>query len=181
MKNQLKYWWLFLVRGLIFVILAIYVFGHPVGALLGVALYIGISLLITGISLVFLALSSRDVDENWGWRLAGGIIDILFAFVLLSSPGITAAVLPFIVGFWTMVYGVMLFADAFQIKKSGDSNWWLNLLGGLLTIFFGYLIINNELAGAVAITYWIGFAFMLAGILNIVISFRMKKLSSAGK
>ena len=179
MKKQLKYWWLILLRGIIFLLLSFFVFGHPVSALVGLALYIGISLLLTGIFLVVLALTSRDKIENWGWRLAEGIIDVLFAFILLSSPGITASILPFIVGFWTMVYGAMMFADAFQVKKSGDQNWWIGLVGGLLTLLIGYFITNNLLAGAIAITYWIGFGFIIAGLINIGISLRMRKLKTS--
>ena len=178
MKNQLKYWWLILLRGIVFLLLSFIVFANPVGSLLGLAVYIGISLLLTGIFLIVLALSSRDTMENWGWRLAEGVIDVIFAFVLLSNPGVTATVLPFVVGFWMMVYGIMMFADSFQVKKTGESNWWIGLVGGLLTVLAGYFITNNLLAGAVALTYWIGFGFIVAGIINISISLRMRKLKT---
>jgi len=178
MKNQLKYWWLILLRGIVFLLLSFFVFANPVGSLLGLAVYIGISLLLTGIFLIVLALSSRDTMENWGWRLAEGVIDVIFAFVLLSNPGITATVLPFVVGFWMMVFGIMMFADSFQVKKTGESNWWIGLVGGLLTVLAGYFITNNLLAGAVAFTYWIGFGFIIAGIINISISLRMRKLKT---
>ena len=178
MKTQLKYWWLILLRGIIFLVLSFFVFAHPVTALVGLALYIGISLLLTGMFLVVLALSTRGANENWGWRLAEGIIDVIFAVVLLSNPGITATVLPFVVGFWMMVFGIMMFADSFQVKKTGESNWWIGLVGGLLTVLAGYFITNNLLAGAVALTYWIGFGFIIAGIINISISLRMRKLKT---
>jgi uncharacterized membrane protein HdeD (DUF308 family) len=85
MKNQFKYWWLILLRGIILIALAWYVFVNPVGALVGLALYIGIGLLITGIFEISTALSLRKVNDNWGWNLAGGIIDGLFGLVLLSN------------------------------------------------------------------------------------------------
>jgi uncharacterized membrane protein HdeD (DUF308 family) len=71
MKNQFKYWWLILLRGIILIALALYVFVNPVGALVGLALYIGIGLLITGIFEISTALSLRKVNDNWGWNLAG--------------------------------------------------------------------------------------------------------------
>ena len=178
MKNKLKYWWLILLRGIVFLLLSFYVIAYPVGSLVGLAVYIGISLLLTGIFLIVLALSSRDTMDNWGWRLAEGIIDLIFAFVLLTNPGVTATVLPFVVGFWMMVFGVMMFADAFQVKKTGDQNWWVGLMGGLLTILIGFFITSNILVGAIAITYWIGFGFVIAGIININISMRMRKLKT---
>lgn len=178
MAQEIKNWWIFLLMGIILLVLGIYIFGHPIDALVSLALYIGISLLVTGIFQVALSLSTRKTSENWGWRLAMGIIDILFALVLLSSPGITAAVLPFVVGFWTMVFGTMMIADAFQVKKSGESVWWLGVLGGILTILLGYFIASNLMAGTITITFWMGFGFLVAGIINISKSFRLKKLGS---
>ena len=40
-----------------------------------------------------------DGDEGWGWILAGGIFEIVFAFILLSNPLLTATTLPFVLGF----------------------------------------------------------------------------------
>ena len=42
MKEALKYWWLVLIKGIILVVLSFFIFGHPVSALVGLALYIGI-------------------------------------------------------------------------------------------------------------------------------------------
>ena len=179
MKEILKYWWMVLLKGIILIILAFFVFQHPADALVGLALYLGISLFIIGILLIGFALSVRKVDDNWGWRLAEGILDLIFAFVLLSNPEVTAAVFPFVVGFWMMVYGVMLFSGSFRLKKDGDANWWMSLLIGILTILFGYLITSNLMAGAIAVTTWMGLGFLLAGILNVAGSFKMKKLNTA--
>ncbi|WP_296705111.1 DUF308 domain-containing protein, partial [Algoriphagus sp.] len=88
-----------LLRGIILTILAIYIFQNPVSALVGIAIYISISLLFTGITQIIVSLAAKDTIENWGWGLAGGIIDILFAGVLLSNPSLSAASLPFAVGF----------------------------------------------------------------------------------
>ena len=47
---------------------------------------------------------SRDSLPNWGWGLAGGLFDIIFALILLSNPALTATTLPFVVGFWIIIY-----------------------------------------------------------------------------
>lgn len=178
MKEALKYWWMVLLKGIILIVLSFFIFRHPAGALVGLALYLGIGLMIVGFVLIVFSLSVRKEDENWGWRLAEGIIDVIFAFVLLSNPEVTAAVFPFVVGFWMMVYGVMLFSGSFTLKKNGDSNWWMSLLFGILITLFGYFITANLLAGAIAITMWMGLGFLLVGILNVSAAFRIKKLNS---
>lgn len=177
MKEALKYWWMVLLKGIILIVLAFFVFRHPADALVGLAIYLGIGLLFVGFLLIAFSLSVRKEDDNWGWRLAEGIIDVIFAAVLLANPEVTAAVFPFVVGFWLMVYGVMLFSGSFALKKDGDSNWWLSLLIGILTVLFGYFITANMLAGAIAITTWMGLGFLLVGILNVSASLKLRKLN----
>jgi len=176
MKEAFKYWWLVLIKGIIFILLAFFVFRHPVSALVGLALYIGIALIFTGVFLIIAAVSLRKTEEGWGWRLAEGILDIVFAFILLSNPAVTAAVFPFVVGIWVMVYGILHFADSFRAKKAGASDWWLGLLGGILTIILGYLITSNLMVGAFALTFWIGLGLLIFGIINISLSLRMRKV-----
>ena len=176
MKTLQKLWWYTLLRGIILVLLAFFVFRHPVNAILGVAVYVGVSLLLTGIVQTGASFASKGVIPNWGWALAGGLIDILFGFVLLSNPALTAASLPFVVGFWIIVSGIMSFADAFQSRKEGNSLWGLGMLGGALSVAIGYFIMSNILVGALTITTWMGIGFAIAGIVNIVIGFKLKAL-----
>ena len=176
MKTLQKLWWFTLLRGIILLILAFFVFRHPVNALMGVAIYIGISLLITGILQTGASIGFRDSFPNWGWILAGGLLDIVFGFVLLSSPALTAASLPFVVGFWIIVSGIMSFADSFQSKKEGNSLWGLSMLGGVLSVIVGYFIMSNIIIGALTITTWMGIGFLIIGIVNIVIGFKLKVL-----
>ena len=178
MKKKAQNWWLMLLKGIILILLAFYVFGHPVESLLGLAVFIGVALLLTGIFQIIGSLMVRDVDDNWGWRLAEGIIDVIFALVLISNPGITAAVFPFIVGFWMIVYGVMIFSSSFQLKKEGDRNWWLSLLGGILTVLLGWFVMTDLFAGSFAITVWIGIGLLMLGVVNIVVSLHLKNLKA---
>ncbi|MDX8339044.1 DUF308 domain-containing protein [Draconibacterium sp. IB214405] len=175
MEKLKTYRWLILLKGIIFILLSFFIFRYPVESLVGLAFYIGISLLVTGVFLIIAALAIRKVDDSWGWKLAEGIIDLLLALMFLSNPAVTAAVLPFVLGFWMMVYGVIIFIGAFKIKKSGDSYWWVSLLSGMLTVVIGYFITANLLVGAIAITVWIGLGILLCGIFNVTLFFISRK------
>ena len=177
MNTITKNWWIALLKGIILIILAILVFRHPADALVGVAMFIGISLLLTGIIQSVVSVSSKELAQGWGWGLAGGLLDIFFAIIFLSNPVLTAAAIPFVVGFWMIFYGVMAFANSFQTKKEGNSNWGLELAGGLLTVFIGFVISGNLLAGTLAITIWMGIGFLLAGIVYVIVALGLKKLN----
>lgn len=176
MKNPFKYWWLVLLKGIILIVLAGFAIFQPVSALIGLVIYIGISLLVSGALVTISALFNHKTDEHFGWHLTIGIVDILFAMVLLTNPAVTAAVFPFIVGFWTIVYGIMMFVNSLQVKKAGEKNWGMETLGGILALIIGYLIMSNPVLGAITITFWIGLGFLIFGILNIFVALRLRKV-----
>ncbi len=177
MKTMNKFWWLALLKGVILIILSFYVMRHPVSALISVAIYIGISLLVSGIFEIIAAMTLRSEKPSWGWGLVRGIIDFLFGIMLLSSPIISASSLPFVVGFWILFYGVVAFINSFQSRKEGSSYWWVQLLFGILAVIAGYNIANNIVLGALAITSWMGIGFLFAGIANIGIAISLRQLT----
>ncbi|TDQ19292.1 uncharacterized membrane protein HdeD (DUF308 family) [Algoriphagus boseongensis] len=177
MKNVSNPWWMILIKGIILIALAIAIFNHPLETLVGFSVYMGIGLLFTGVLLIITAFTIRKIEPQWGWKLAEGVLDVVFAFILLSNPAITAVVFPFVIGFWVITYGIMKFADSFSQKKEGDSGWGINLLGAIVTIVLGYIVMTDFVAGTVAITTWIGAGLFLLGILNVTIAFQVKKLS----
>jgi uncharacterized membrane protein HdeD (DUF308 family) len=170
MKTLKKYWWLTLLRGIVLIILAIMIFRHPLNALLGVSIYISVSLLVTGVMAIFLSFASKGN----GWTLIMGLIDVFFAYILLSNPVVTASTLPFVVGFWVIVSGVISFVNSFDDKSNGLPYWWLTMLGGILSIFVGFVLTKNMLAGSLAISYWLGIGVLFAGIASIGIAIGMK-------
>ena len=179
MKEKTKNWWLILLKGIVLIVLSFFVFNHPIGSLLGLSVFIGVALLLVGIFQIMAGFMVRKFDDNWGWQLAEGIIDVIFAIILLSNPAVTAVVFPFVVGFWMIFYGVIIFSGSFKSKKEGDGNWWMSLLGGILTVLVGWFIMTDFFAGALAITTWIGIGLLIFGIVNIVMSFYLKKLNAA--
>lgn len=172
--SLLKHWWMPLVKGIILIILSILVFMNPGGAILGLALYIGIALLFAGIILVISAISYRTQIEGWGWRLAEGLLDIFVGFILIYNPGLTAMVVSFMIGFWFVFYGITSLTDSFGLKDKDVSNWWIGLLWGILAIIFGFWIMFRPFAGTVTIVVLLSTFFMIAGIFNVAFSFVLK-------
>ena len=81
-----KNWWLLLIAGIVYIILGFLVWQHPGETILFVTIYIGIALLISGISMVVLSIGERDGLNNWGWYLATGLVDILLGGIFLFNP-----------------------------------------------------------------------------------------------
>ena len=167
-----KNWWLVLLKGLLLIVLAFIIFSNPGDTLLAIALFIGLGFLFTGIAIIVIALLGKNDLENWGWKLAEGILDVLFGFILIANPEITAIVIPFLIGFWALFYGILLTAGAFSSKEFS----WSMLLVGILTIILGYIILFNPIVMGLTLSIWIGITLLILGIANVVFSFDIKKL-----
>jgi len=50
------------------------------------------------------------------------------------------------------------------------------LFGGMLTVVIGYFIMSDLFAGVVAITMWLGLGLLIVGIINVVVSLKMRKV-----
>jgi uncharacterized membrane protein HdeD (DUF308 family) len=173
MENTInKNWWLVLLKGLILIVLAFIVFNNPGATLLSIVLFIGLGFLLTGITIIVIALAGKNVIDNWGWKLAEGILDVLFGFILLANPEVTAVIIPFMIGFWAMFYGILITMSAFGSKKFG----WPQLIIGILTIILGNIITFNPLFFDFTISIWIGITLLFVGISNVFFAFDIKKL-----
>ncbi len=168
MENQLttnRYFQLF--KGILLILLAILVFRSPGGTMLAWAVYIGIGMIVAGIVIVVQGFLARGVLDNWGWRVFEGIIDIFFGFILMANPAVTAAVLPFVVGFWGAFYGIMLFVDAFSDKV----NRGMKIAFGILIFISSTIFMFNPLFAGLTLAIWFGTVLVFAGIYNVIASF----------
>ncbi len=171
MENQIKAnWYMVLIKGIIMILLALLVFNSPGGALLAYALYIGIGLLITGIIILFRGISSRKVNTNWGWTVFEGLLDIFLGYILLANPLVTAAVLPFVFGFWAVFYGVSLLINSF----SGTGNGAMKIISAILLILIGIMVMHNPLIAGMTVALWVAVLLLIAGIYNVIASFSIK-------
>ncbi len=172
MENQItSNWYMVLIKGILMILLAFLVFSSPGGALLTYVMYIGIALLITGFMILYRGISSRKDNPKWGWVVFEGLLDILLGYVLLSNPLVTAAVLPFVFGFWAVFYGALLFITSF----SATENKMMKILSGLLLFFIGAMIMRNPIFAGMSLAIWVAVLLLIVGIYNVIISFSLKK------
>ena len=153
-------------------LLAQLIFQSLAGALVTYALYIGIGFIITGLFEVFGGIASRKENDNWGWNVFGGVIDVVVGYVLLAHPALTAEMIPFIIAFWGSFYGFFLVIDSFATK----GNFAIKFVSGLLLILFSSALMFNPLAAGMSIAIWVAILLVVAGIYNIFLSFKIKSL-----
>lgn len=176
-KSTVKTWWLPSISGILFFLLGFWVLTTPVSSYLALVLLFQLSFLFTGIFEIGYALSNREVLDNWGWILGGGVLNVLFAGILVAHPGLTAEVLPIYVGFILLFRSMIGISWAVDMKRWDLHNWRWTMFSAILGIIFSAIMILNPLFGKLAIVYYTAIALMLWGMVQIFLSFGIRKLN----
>ncbi len=120
--------------------------------------------------MIFRGISLRKSNSNWGWTVFEGFLDLFLGYLLMANPLVTAEVLPFLIGFWALFYGIFLIIDSF----SGTGNTWIKIFSGIFLIIFGNIIMFNPLFAGLTIAIWVAIMLLVTGIYNVFISFSLK-------
>ena len=171
---SIRGWWWFLIKGIFFVITGIVIFSRPVEAYVGSGILICTSMLGIGISQLLFAVTNRKTFPGWGWTLASGIIDLAAGLYLALFPIITLTTLPFFVGFWLLFRSSYFIGISLDLQSYRISGWgWLFSGGGILMALSGVILYFPSDA-AIAIVLWTGTAFLVGGVLSIVIGIKFR-------
>jgi uncharacterized membrane protein HdeD (DUF308 family) len=168
-------WWTFLLRGIVAVLFAVMAFLWPGLTLAALVLVWGAFALVDGVFAMVTGAKSR-----W-WSVAiFGLFGIAAGLIAFFLPGITALTLLMIVAAWAIVRGVLEIVAAIRLRRE-ISGEWLLVLAGVASIAFGVLMAMYPGAGAVALIWLIGLQALVAGVLLIGLSFRLRAISKRGQ
>jgi uncharacterized membrane protein HdeD (DUF308 family) len=168
-----RYWWMTLLRGVIWILFGIVVFVQPAISLVALTVLFGAFALADGIAAIVTAVSGRHEHENWWVLLLVGLAGIGVGLMTFLSPGLTALVLLFYIAAWAIVTGVLEIVAAVRLRKEIEGEFWL-ALAGVLSIAFGVMLIARPGAGALSVL-WIIASFAIAfGVSLILLAFRVR-------
>ena len=174
-------WWLLLIKGFILILLSLIILMNPERTIVAISIFMGISLIITGIVLLFISSELKKSMDNWTMRLAEGLLDIVFGFFLLAHPDVGQALVPVLIGFWVIFYGVLILAGSFQFIESKKFRQKTILIVGIITIILGFIIAYNPNITIVSISILIGVPVLIIGLANIFFAVNMKHLDPGRK
>lgn len=171
-----KHWWLITLKGLIFIFLGIYILKFPVSGMLGLIVYGGVLLFLSGVIIISFAISTHKINPNWKWQLSEGILDILLALILLSNIGLTAITLPYVFAFFGILTGIFWIMESLYFKHNLCRYWPVALIAGIFCILIGILIFYRPMLAAFTIFAFIGIMFVVQGIFLVLFSFAIASI-----
>ena len=165
-------WWLFLVTGIAWLIIAWVTLRFTPASLTTVGVLMGVLFLFAMLNEVMIA----AVRSSWRWLHI--VMAVLFAF------GAGWAFARPLDAFWTLasILGLLLiFRGTLDIITSAETRevnslWWLGLLAGILEILIGFWAAQQYLRvqGALLLL-WVGLFAVFRGISEIVVAFELRR------
>jgi uncharacterized membrane protein HdeD (DUF308 family) len=161
-------WKMMMVRGAIGIVFGILAIVWPIETAKALVLLWGFWALAEGISLLVQAFRSTTQGSPLLSAVLG-LIAVIVAFFAISSPGVTAKTLTWILGIWLIIRGVFEVFTAFSSYRLTPR--WLLLLGAALSILLGVFFVSNPGGGAVGIAVWLGLIALCWGLVLVAMGF----------
>jgi uncharacterized membrane protein HdeD (DUF308 family) len=167
-----RYWWAFALRGIFAIALGLLAFVVPGPTLVALIAVFAAYALIDGV-LAIIAGAGSPGGPRW-WIIIGGIAGIAVGALTISSPGATAIALVLLIGAWAVVTGVAEVVAAYTMRRVIDREW-LIALSGLISVAFGVFLLVAPGSGVLAVLWLIGYYAILAGVMYVVMAFRLRR------
>lgn len=110
-----------------------------------------------------------NIQKSTGWVIALSIGLIILGVLAILMPGIASAFFTSVIGWITLISGVVMIVESFQSKPV--RGFWLNLIVGILYAIAGIYILFNLGSALLALTLAFGILFIVEGIFTIIMAF----------
>lgn len=106
-----------------------------------------------------------------------GVLLIIFGMVAVGSPFLAAVAVNVAIAWLIVLAGVVHLMLAFRAHGAGSMIW--KLLVGIAYILFGAYLIMHPVLGVASLTLILASLFLIEGILNIILFFKMRSLGGS--
>jgi uncharacterized membrane protein HdeD (DUF308 family) len=119
-----------------------------------------------------LAETRRLISEKWGWFLALGIVLIVVGFAAIVFPLFSTIAAKIMLGWLFLIGGAVMVLHAFQAPGWQGFLW--ELLVGILYLVAGGYLAFFPLTGLITLAILLAFLFLVEGIFEIVMAFKVR-------
>jgi uncharacterized membrane protein HdeD (DUF308 family) len=121
--------------------------------------------------------SSDIVRQASTWSIVWGVLLIIFGMLAVGSPFVAAVAVNVVIAWLIVLAGVVHLILAFHAHGAGSLIW--KLLVGLAYLCFGVYLIIHPVLGVASLTLLLASLFLVEGILNIALFFKMRSMQGS--
>ena len=168
-----RYWWVWLVIGIAWVIASLVVLQFDAASITTVGVIVGIMFAVAAAQQFVLAAIADSL--RWLWALFGALFTAA-AVICFVSPENTFVAMADILGFLFLCVGVWWTIRAFMLKAV-ESTWWMELVAGVLMLVMAFWTSGQFfIEKAYTLLVFAGIWALMHGIVDIVGAFRIRNL-----
>jgi uncharacterized membrane protein HdeD (DUF308 family) len=117
------------------------------------------------------------VRQSSTLSIVWGVLLIVFGVVAIGSPFLAAVAVDVAIAWLIVLAGIVHLMLAFRTHGAGSMIW--KLLVGLAYVFFGAYLILHPVVGVATLILVVASLFLIEGILNIILFFKMRSLGGS--
>jgi uncharacterized membrane protein HdeD (DUF308 family) len=173
------FWWLWLVTGIIWIVVAVTVLQFDEASVTTVGVIVGLMFLFSAVQQFILA-AVTDGGLRW-LELFFGVLLAAAGVLALFNPESTFAGLADILGFLFLIVAAMWIVQALLERPENDL-WWLGLIAGILMVVLAFWTAGQFLIErAYLLLVFAGIWALMHGVTDIVRAFAVRGLHKAVK
>ncbi len=171
-----RYWWVELLVGVLWVVIALVILKFNNASVVTVGILTGIMFLVFAAEEFVLA--ALDREARWIWAFFGVLLTAA-GIVALIHPRNTFAGFADILGFVFLVIGILWMIQAFA-ERAFNAYWWLGLTSGILMVVLAFWVSGQFfLDRAATLLVFAGIWALIKGVTDIVRAFQIRELASS--
>jgi uncharacterized membrane protein HdeD (DUF308 family) len=175
-REAARYWWVFLVSGILWLLIAWMVLRLNATSIATVGVLLGVVFLLAGINEVGQATLSHGGWKVWHYIMAAiFLLGALYGFV---RPVNTFFALASVLGLILIFYGTFEIIQGVA-SRAVNPYWWVNLVTGILLVLLAFWVSGSDRVYALAqrtylILFWVGFLALFRGFSQIFMAFAVR-------
>ena len=118
------------------------------------------------------------VKESLGWSIGLSVLMIVAGVLAIGLPMVAGIAVNLVVAWLLIFSGVMHLVFAWHTRTTGGFFW--ELLEGILYAVVGVYLLLRPVAGLASLTLALAIYLFFEGILELILSFRLRPMSGTG-
>ena len=172
LKEASSLWWVFLVTGIFWLGVSIFVLQFDTTSINLISVLVGIVFLLAGLS----ELLAAAIIPGWRWvRVALGVILAAGGIFAFANPEKTFVVLAALIAWLLLIRGIFDLIAA--LMDTDVPFWWLQLMAGMAQILVGFWAVGWTERQAVLLLVWVGVSALARGLMEIVFAFQLRAVN----
>jgi uncharacterized membrane protein HdeD (DUF308 family) len=166
-------WWLLLVLGILTIIVGLLIVLNPSAAILTIAIFFGIYLLVSGIFEVVRGFSDNLDTGSKVLTIIVGAISIVLGLMCLRNIATSVDILVLFIGITFIMRGILELVVGFSNRGTQGSGWFIFM--GFLGIVAGIVVLSWPKLSLGTLVILLGIWLIVLGVFEIVAAFQIKR------